>query len=164
MGSEMCIRDSWGLVLDQVSITLKECVGSDCRIAATTLELSLEPRGQCPTSFDGWFDTYWVNGPGSGADDHIAIDLGGSKSLSRFAISVGNDATESFFNGSNRARKVKLRFSDGSTQSFDLNDKAGVQELTLSSVRTSSVQISFAGIIKGASNSDFYVGEVRFWE
>ena len=48
----------WGLVLDQVSITLKECVGSDCRIAATTLELSLEPRGQCPTSFDGWFDTF----------------------------------------------------------------------------------------------------------
>ena len=113
---------------------------------------------------DGWFDTYWVNGPGSGADDHIDIDLGGSKSLSRFAISVGNDATESFFNGSNRARKVKLRFSDGSTQSFDLKDKAGVQEFALSSVRASSVQISFAGIIKGASNSDFYVGEVRFWE
>jgi len=113
---------------------------------------------------DGWFDTYWVNGPGSGADDYIDIELGGSKSLNRFAITVGNDATESFFKGSNRARKVNLRFSDGSTQSFPLADKAGVQEFKLSSVRASSVRITFAGIIKGASNSDFYVGEVRFWE
>ncbi len=113
---------------------------------------------------DGWFDTYWVNGPGTGADDYIDIDLGGSKSLDRFAITIGNDSTESFFKGSNRARKVHLRFSDGSTQSFDLKDKAGIQKFALSGVRASSVRITFSGIIKGASNSDFYVGEVRFWE
>ena len=48
----------WGLVLDQVSVVLKECVGSDCRSVTTNLELSLEPRGECPTRFDGWFDTF----------------------------------------------------------------------------------------------------------
>ena len=113
---------------------------------------------------DGWFDTYWVNGTGSGADDHIDINLAKMRSLRRFAITVGNDTTESFFNGSNRARTVNLRFSDGSTQNFALADKPGVQEFDLSSVRTSSVQVTFSGIIMGASNSDFYVGELRFWE
>ena len=113
---------------------------------------------------DGWLDTHWVNGPGSGADDHIEVELGSPRSLSAFGISMGNGATESFFKGSNRASGIELRFSDGSTQSFKLVDKPEMQRFELKPVRSSSVRVSFSGIIKGASNDDLYVGELRFWE
>jgi len=113
---------------------------------------------------DGWLDTHWVNGPGSGQDDHIDIDIGGSKTLTRWGISVGNGGTDSFFKGSNRARRVTLLFSNGSRKTFSLDDDPKLQEFELSGVRTSTVRVTFSDIVKGASNDDFYVGEVRFWE
>jgi len=113
---------------------------------------------------DGWLDTYWVNGPGSGQDDYIDINIGGSKTLARWSISIGNGSTESFFKGSNRARKVTLLFSNGSRKTFSLEDDPKTQQFELGGIRTSTVRVSFSDIVKGASNDDFYVGEVRFWE
>ena len=51
----------WGLVLDQISIDLEECFSSDCHTVTTSLDLSLEPRGDCPESFEGWFETFPLN-------------------------------------------------------------------------------------------------------
>jgi hypothetical protein len=113
---------------------------------------------------DGWLDTHWVNGPGNGSSDYLDIDLGGSKRLERWGITMGNGGTESFFRGSNRAGRVTLRFSDGSSRSFSLEDNPKMQRFELSGVRTSSVRVSFSNIIQGASNDDLYVGEVRFWD
>ncbi len=113
---------------------------------------------------DGWLDTHWVNGPGSGADDHLDINLGSSKTLNRWAISLGNGETDSFFKGSNRAGRAHLKFSDGSSRSFSLADTPKMQEFDLGGVRTSNVRVTFSEIIKGLSNNDLYVGEVRFWE
>jgi len=113
---------------------------------------------------DGWLDTYWVNGPGSGESDHLDFDLGGTKSLTRWAISLGNGQTASFFKGSNRAGTVKLQFSDGSSRSFSLADKPNMQQFDLDGIRTSSVRVTFSDITKGLSNDDLYVGEVRFWD
>ena len=48
----------WGLVLDRINVNLEECLGSDCSTVTSTVELSLQPRGDCPNSFDGWLETF----------------------------------------------------------------------------------------------------------
>jgi hypothetical protein len=114
---------------------------------------------------DGWTDTHWVEGvEGDGDGEWIDVDLGGSKTLTRFEISTGWDQTESFFNGNNRAGKVTLSFSNGSSQSFDLADERGIQSFDLDSVTASKVKVTFGKIRKGATNNDLYVGELRFFE
>ena len=112
---------------------------------------------------DGWLDTYWVEGAGTGEGEFLDIKLPAAKELSRFGISVGNDMTESFFKSHNRATKVTLSFSDGSRQSFDLAEKRGLQTFALQSVKASSVKVSFDKVIKGKSTNDLYVGDIRFW-
>jgi hypothetical protein len=113
---------------------------------------------------DGWKDTHWVEGAGSGDGEFLDIDLGGRKKLVRFAISTGFDVTDGLFHGNNRAGEVKLSFSDGSTQSFTLADVKGLQEFDLKPVTTRSVKVTFGGIRKGKTTDDLYIGEVRFSE
>ena len=118
-----------------------------------------------PFAVDGWTDTHWVEGSGKGGDgEFLEIDLGGSKSLKRFAVSTGWSQTESLFKGYNRAGKVTLTFSDGSSQSFDLADVQELQGFDLKPVTTTRVKVTFGKIIKGVSHNDLYVGEVRFFE
>ncbi|MCP4871162.1 MAG: hypothetical protein GY898_20835 [Proteobacteria bacterium] len=111
---------------------------------------------------DGWLDTHWVEGAASGDGEFIDVDLGGSKSLSKFAITTGFDTTDGLFQGNNRAGKVTLAFSDGSTQKFDLADSRGLQVFDLKPVTASKVKVTFSGIRKGKTTDDLYIGEVRF--
>lgn len=113
---------------------------------------------------DGWLDTYWIEGSGSGKGEYIDVELGSRRTLNRFGISVGNGETASYFKGANRAAAVTLRFSDGSTQRFKLDDQPELQVFEIAQVTTSSVRVTFDQIIQGSSHDDLYVGEVRFWD
>jgi hypothetical protein len=115
-------------------------------------------------AIDGWLDTWWVNGEGDGTGEVLEIDLGSSKSLTTFTISTGFDTSASFFEASNRVKQVKLEFDGGTTQTFDVADKIGLQSFKLSPVRTSKVRVVFSKIAKGKSHNDLYVGEIRFSE
>ena len=66
--------------------------------------------------------------------------------LKRFAIAMGFDMTDSFFQGANRAGKATLSFSDGSTQEFALADEKGLQYFDLARVDTSTVRVTFGDI------------------
>jgi len=113
---------------------------------------------------DGWLDTYWIEGAGSGVGEYLDLKLNNRRTLQRFGISVGNGETDSFFKGANRPSSVTLRFSDGSTQSFKLSDKPDLQVFEMASVTTSTVRLTIDKVVKGVSNDDLYVGEVRFWD
>jgi len=113
---------------------------------------------------DGWLDTHWVDGEGLGEGAWLDIDLGGRHTLNTFAISTGFDATDSFFEGNGRAAKVTLSFSDGSSKSFDLEDRKGLQEFSLGGVTTSSVKVTIKKVTKGKTTEDLYIGEIRFGE
>jgi hypothetical protein len=115
-------------------------------------------------AFDGWLDTWWVEGGDTGDGEWVQAAFDAPKTLRRFSISAGFDQTESFFAGSNRAGKVTLTFSDGSSKDFTLADKAGPQEFELGGVTTSSVRATFGKIIKGKTANDLYIGDIRFWE
>lgn len=112
---------------------------------------------------DGWMDSHWVEGGDTGAGETLDIDLGGTHAVKKFGISTGFDATDSFFEGANRASKVTLAFSDGTTKSFDLADKQGLQVFDVSA-NASSVKVTIDSVIKGKTSNDLYIGEVRFWK
>ena len=115
---------------------------------------------------DGWTDTHWVEGSKAGGNgEYLEIDLGGRKSLKRFEVSTGWAQTDSFFQGYNRAEKVTLSFSDGSSQSFDLDaNEKGLQSFDLKPVTSSKVKVTFDKVKKGDGHNELYVGEVRFFE
>jgi hypothetical protein len=112
---------------------------------------------------DGWMDSYWVEGGGSGEGESIEVDLGGSKHVKRFGISTGYDETDSFFQGANRAAQVTLTFSDGSTKDITLADQEGLQVFDVDAT-TSTVKVTIKKVIQGKSHDDLYVGEIRFWQ
>ena len=112
---------------------------------------------------DGWDDSYWVNGEGSGEGESVTVDLGGSKTLRRFGITTGWGDTESFFKGSNRAAEIEVEFG-GTKKTFTLKDTADLQVFDLDGVSASSVKVTFTKVTKGTSHDDLYVGELRFWE
>jgi hypothetical protein len=60
-GSTYSRQLEWGLVLDEISVDLEECVGSECTTVTNNLDLDLQPRGSCPSTFDGWFTTFPLN-------------------------------------------------------------------------------------------------------
>lgn len=114
---------------------------------------------------DGWLDTWWIDGtPGSGQGESFQIDLGGEKTLKSFGLSTGADQTDTAWSASNRASKVTLTFSDGSSQSFSLADTKGLQRFDLKAVKTRSVKVTIDAVTVGGARNELYVGEVRFWE
>ena len=60
-GSTYSRQLEWGLVLDEISVDLEECIGSECTTITNNLDLDLQPRGSCPNTFDGWFTTFPLN-------------------------------------------------------------------------------------------------------
>ncbi len=113
---------------------------------------------------DGWLDTWWVEGGADGAGENVSVDLGGSKTLRRFAITTGADQTDTAWKASNRAARVTLRFDDGSTQSFRLQDRVGLQTFDLKSIATRSVKVTIDEVLVGGSRNELSIGEIRFWE
>ena len=48
----------WGEFFDEIQVQVEECDGSNCSLATTTFDVELQPRGDCPTDFTGWFTTF----------------------------------------------------------------------------------------------------------
>ena len=48
----------WGQSLKQIQVQLEECGETTCSLAATTIDVELQPRGDCPADFAGWFTTF----------------------------------------------------------------------------------------------------------
>lgn len=131
--------------------------------ATATSEYADDDHAYAPSKvIDGWDDTYWVNGEGSGDGETLTVDLGGSKKLTRFGISTGFGDTESFFAGSNRASKIEVDFG-GTKKVFDLKDSAELQTFDLDGVSASTVTVKVLDVVKGDAHDDLYVGELRFW-
>ena len=48
----------WGQFIDQIQVQLEECNGSDCSVASWSTTVALQPKGDCPDDFTGWFKTF----------------------------------------------------------------------------------------------------------
>ena len=49
---------SWGEFVDEITVQVDACRGSTCSIVTTTIDLDLQPRGDCPDDFAAWFGTF----------------------------------------------------------------------------------------------------------
>tara|TARA_B100001123_G_scaffold417926_1_gene521280 strand:- start:268 stop:1974 length:1707 start_codon:yes stop_codon:yes gene_type:complete len=56
----------WGQFFDEIQVQLEECNDSDCTVVTWSTTVVLEPRGNCPENFAGWFTTFPL-------DDHTLI-------------------------------------------------------------------------------------------
>ena len=112
---------------------------------------------------DGWDDTYWVNGPGSGEGETMTVDLGGSQTIRKFGITTGFAETEGFFKGSNRAARVTADLG-GTRKTFELDDVGTMQVFDLGAITASTVTVTVESVRKGDAHDDLYVGELRFWK
>ena len=48
----------WGQIISEIQVQVEECLESACSLATTTIEVDLQPRGECPADFTGWFTTF----------------------------------------------------------------------------------------------------------
>ena len=48
----------WGQFVNEIQVQLEECHESTCSVAITTIDVELQPRGDCPADFTGWFTTF----------------------------------------------------------------------------------------------------------
>ena len=56
----------WGQFVDEIHVQIEDCTESDCSVATWSTTVVLEPRGDCPENFTGWFTTFPL-------DDHTLI-------------------------------------------------------------------------------------------
>ena len=60
-GSTFSRQLEWGLIIDRIVVYLEECLGSDCSTVTSTIDISLQPRGECPSDFTGWFPSFLID-------------------------------------------------------------------------------------------------------
>lgn len=114
---------------------------------------------------DGLVDTFWCEGnkASDGTGETLEFVLEKSATVGSMAICPGMCAFGVQGKG-NSPTRATLTFSDGSTQSVDLNAKAILpQKIAISPPRTTtSVKLRIDGVLKGTDFDDACISEVSF--
>ena len=108
--------------------------------------------------------TSWVEGvAGPGIGEQLKLGFPRMISLTRLGIDIGFDRDEPIFYANNRLRRVRLIFSDGSTQSADFVDQRGIQYISIPNISTTSVVIDIEDVYHGSKYDDTAIAEVEVW-
>ncbi len=100
---------------------------------------------------------------GGGAGEWFKVDLGGRRTLDKIGIVIGDVFDHQTFSESSRPATLTVRFSDNSTETWELQDTAEWQFLELSSKTANWVKFEIDSVTLGKRWNDSAVGEVRFW-
>ncbi len=113
---------------------------------------------------DGRVSTYWAEGEDSaGLGDWIQFNFGKEVTISRVVIYSGNWDSHEFFLRHNRLKRIQLKFSDRSSQHFDLEDKMDRQVITLSKpVKTRMVRLVLKEVYSGSTFNVTCLAEIQF--
>ncbi|HZD60996.1 MAG TPA: discoidin domain-containing protein [Anaerolineae bacterium] len=107
--------------------------------------------------------TAWgVGGPGK--KEWLTASFGKKKWVREFRIIPGYGKLEGMYKYFNRPRDVILRFSDGSSQRFELKDMLEMQYFPVKPVQTKYVKLEIESVYKGIYPDVTYVSEVEFGE
>ena len=122
----------------QVSMNTVSATASD-HLNETQLK---NPINHVPSLvIDGNVTTAWaVQNSRSGVGDYVTLNLGGTYTVSGFDIYAGHHKSQDLYMKNCRPSRVTAIFSDGTSQTFVLNDVMTMQRQTLSKpVETTSV-------------------------
>jgi hypothetical protein len=108
--------------------------------------------------------TSWVEGViGPGVDEQLALVFPSPITINRLGIDVGFDRDEDIFFANNRVRKARLIFADGTNIQVGLEDKRGIQYISIKNITSSSVVIVIEDVYQGTLYNDTPIAEIEVW-
>jgi hypothetical protein len=120
-----------------------------------------------PTNIgDGLLDSMWCEGSktGDGTGEWLEVQFAGTQSVSEMTLVNGIGSSLSYWMKANRAAAATLTFSDGSSQEVSLKNAMMPQTIAFAAKSTSSVRITFGGVVKGKEFNDLCISEAYFTE
>ncbi|TNE92896.1 MAG: hypothetical protein EP330_00515 [Deltaproteobacteria bacterium] len=115
---------------------------------------------------DGKQGTSWVEGEdGSGLGSWIEVDLGGTKDVTRIKLWGGDWYSSEYWQRANRPKEIELTFSDGSTETWAIDDAQTVAVKEFAKPKsTSSIKLKVKGIHSGSTWNDTGISEIQVFE
>ncbi len=98
-----------------------------------------------------------------GIDEWIKVDLGGRQSVDRIGIVIGDAYDQQSFDLSSRPARLAVQLSDGSRETWDLQDTADWQYLDLGGRNIAWAKFVIEDVTLGKRYNDTSIGEIRFW-
>lgn len=148
---------------DQISNAIISSVS-----ASSHLEEYYESTGHLyhvpENTIDGSYRTAWVeNADGDGIGEWIKLSFDRTYTINGIEISNGYKKSADLYAKNNRPRQVRLHFSDGSYQDYDLTDTfEGAQRLTFPEpVTTNSIMIELLSVYPGTKYQDTCITELQ---
>jgi len=100
---------------------------------------------------------------GAGVGEWLKVDLGGKRSISKIGIVIGDAYDASSFRGASRPATLRVNFSDGSSQTWNLEDSPEWQFLDVGGKSISWAKFTIEAATLGKRYNDTSIGEIRFW-
>jgi hypothetical protein len=115
---------------------------------------------------DGVLDSMWCEGnkEGDGTGEWVQFNFQGVERIQSLSLNNGNAHSFSANMKANKATRLTLTFSDGSTEKIVLRKSYLTQSFRFAPRTTTSVRVSFDEIAKGTSFNDLCMSELRFQE
>lgn len=115
---------------------------------------------------DGSYRTAWVeNASGNGIGEWIQLNFDSNHVINGLEISNGYKKSESLYEKNSRAKTIRLHFSDGSSQEFELADEfMGIQRLQFASpIVTNYIRIELVDMYSGTKYEDTCITELSVY-
>ncbi len=115
---------------------------------------------------DGITDSMWCEGntESDGKGEWVKFDFGADHAVSKVSLVNGMGSSLSLWMKGNRASSATLEFSDGSTTEIAIKPTIRGQEISFDTKKTSSVKITFTGVVAGKEFNDLCISEAYFSE
>lgn len=110
--------------------------------------------------------TAWAEGvPGNGCGEWIQVNLEREQVVSAIEIINGYAKSQSLYQKNARAKRVKLEFSDGSSQEIELQDgQMTSQKQSITPVSSSYVKITILEVYAGSKYEDLCIGHIACYQ
>lgn len=111
---------------------------------------------------DDKLETGWVEGvTGQGINESITLTLCQESTVKGFFINAGYHKSDSLYEKNSRPQQIRVIFSDGTEETFSLNDIKEQQQCTFSVPRkTSSISIMIEAVYPGSKYEDTVISEI----
>lgn len=114
---------------------------------------------------DGSLSTAWVEGAeGQGLGESVSLQFTGTYLVTGLYIYAGYQKSEDLYYKNSRPQSITVTFSDGTQETFSLEDQMGEQQLTLTQPRaTESVTITIEAVYPGSRYQDTVISELTLF-
>lgn len=114
---------------------------------------------------DGDASTAWVEGAdGQGIGESITFQFSGYHLVWGMRINAGYQKSSDLYQKNSRPKKLKVSYSDGISESYDLQDINDIQEIKFrSTTLTDSITVTIESVYEGTKYEDVSISEISFF-